>query len=226
MRYIKKGMEPRSLTKYKLQSNAYYDGCNKADIRKKLLEDQGYLCAYCMRRISDGNLSDGGLVHMKIEHWLPESQCSEAEKLDFKNMLAVCMGNAGKPYDCTTCDTHRQNKYLKINPLDKYLIQKIKYHTRTGEIYSDDAQINDDLNNTLNLNYEGPDFSLCLNRRNVLEACLEKMNKKRKDRPGDWNQSVLRKMLGYYESKDNEGKYKEYSGIIIWYLKARLKSDD
>ena len=45
MRYIKKGMEPRSLTKYKLQSNAYYDGCNKADIRKRLLEDQGYLCA-------------------------------------------------------------------------------------------------------------------------------------------------------------------------------------
>ena len=135
------------------------------------------------------------------------------------------MGNAGKPYDCTTCDTHRQNKYLKINPLDKHLIQKIKYHTRTGEIYSDDAQINDDLNNTLNLNYEGPDFSLCLNRRNVLEVCLEKMNKQRKDRPEDWNQSFLRKMLGYYESKDNEGKYKEYSGIIIWYLKARLKSD-
>lgn len=34
MRYIEKHAEPDSLTAYKKQANAYYDGCNKADIRE------------------------------------------------------------------------------------------------------------------------------------------------------------------------------------------------
>ena len=123
MRYIEKHAEPKSLAEYKKQVNAYYDGCNKADIRRRLLEDQGYLCAYCMRRISDESSVDGGVPPMKIEHWLPESQCSELQKLDFRNMLGVCMGNAGQPYSCTTCDSHRKDKMLTINPLDKNLVQ-------------------------------------------------------------------------------------------------------
>ena len=98
MRYIEKHAEPKSLAEYKKQVNAYYDGCNKSDIRKRLLEDQGYLCAYCMRRIYDESSVDGGVPPMKIEHWFPESQCSEFQKLDFRNMLGVCMGNAGQPY--------------------------------------------------------------------------------------------------------------------------------
>lgn len=73
MRYIEKHAEPKSLAEYKKQKNAYYDGCNKADIRRRLLEDQGYLCAYCMRRISDESSVDGGVPPMKIEHWFPES---------------------------------------------------------------------------------------------------------------------------------------------------------
>ena len=107
-----------------------------------------------MRRISDESSIDGGVPPMKIEHWLPESQCSEFQKLDFRNMLGVCMGNAGQPYSCTTCDSHRKDKMLTINPLDKNLVQQIKYESHTGKIYSENEQINEDLNDTLNLNYE------------------------------------------------------------------------
>ena len=32
MIYIQKGKEPASLTAYKKQAHAYYDGCNKDDI--------------------------------------------------------------------------------------------------------------------------------------------------------------------------------------------------
>lgn len=224
MRYIEKHAEPDSLTAYKKQANAYYDGCNKADIREHLLKDQGYLCAYCMRRIPEKSFVPGGVVQMKIEHWLPESQCSEAQKLDFRNMLGVCMGNAGHKEAETTCDSHRHDKPLKINPLDRQLVQQIKYETRTGRIFSDDKQIDDDLNHTLNLNYEGRDFSLCSNRRNALEACLEKLRELTKGKSGTWSRTVLQKMLKSYENKDKEGKYREYSGIVIWYLKKKLKS--
>ena len=224
MRYIEKHAEPDSLTAYKKQANAYYDGCNKADIREHLLKDQGYLCAYCMRRIPEKSSVPGGVVQMKIEHWLPESQCSEAQKLDFRNMLGVCMGNAGHKEAETTCDSHRHDKPLKINPLDKHLVQQIKYETRTGRIFSDDQQIDDDLNHTLNLNYGGSDFSLCSNRHNALEVCLEKLRELTKGKSGTWSRTVLQKMLKSYENKDKEGKYREYSGIVIWYLKKKLKS--
>ena len=78
---IKKGNEPRSLTVYRKTQYAYFDGCPKDEIRKSLLKEQGYLCAYCMRRID--------LKHTRIEHWTPEAELSELEKLDYSNMLAV-----------------------------------------------------------------------------------------------------------------------------------------
>ena len=39
---IKKGKEPPSLTRYRKLPDAYYDGCDKADIRESLLKEQGY----------------------------------------------------------------------------------------------------------------------------------------------------------------------------------------
>ena len=62
MLFIRKGSEPDSLIKYRKEKFAYYDGYEKKDdIRKKLLEEQGYLCAYCMRRIN--------IKNMKILFW-------------------------------------------------------------------------------------------------------------------------------------------------------------
>ena len=75
MLLIKKGKEPNSLTEYKMKSNAYFDGySNKGDIRKALLEEQGHLCAYCMKRISKNN--------MKIEHYNSQSNSTENEVIN------------------------------------------------------------------------------------------------------------------------------------------------
>jgi len=93
MLYIKKGHEPDSLTKYRKEKFAYYDGFKeKDDIRKYLLEEQGYLCAYCMRRID--------MEHMKIEHWYPEDLLSDIECLDYKNMLGVNSRNLNTVNNC------------------------------------------------------------------------------------------------------------------------------
>lgn len=213
MLYIEKGREPASLTQYKQEKYAYYNGCNKQDIRKALLQDQGYLCAYCMRRIEENS--------MKIEHWLPQSQLDERSKLDFSIMLGVCKGNEG-PTSHTTCDTHRGNAAITINPLDKYMIEKICYDSSNGFIYSQDQRLNYDLNKTLNLNCDGPGVFLCSNRKAVLEACKEYLRKHQKN--GAWSSALLQKMLQHYENRDDEGKKKEYAGIAIWYIKRRLKS--
>ena len=113
MIYIKKGKEPDSLTKYKKQKFAYYDGYKeKDDVREMLLKEQGYLCAYCMRRID--------INHMKIEHWFPENELSDIERLDYRNMLGSCEGHIdgtnGKKDD--TCDSHKSGDKITVNPLD------------------------------------------------------------------------------------------------------------
>ena len=49
---IKKGREPDKLLQYRLQENASYEQMDKdvkEDLLEKLLEEQGHICAYCMR---------------------------------------------------------------------------------------------------------------------------------------------------------------------------------
>ncbi|MEY8410427.1 hypothetical protein AALB51_04165 [Lachnospiraceae bacterium 62-26] len=198
MRYIEKREEPDSLTRYKQNANAYFDGYGqKDDIRKKLLQEQGRLCGYCMRRISDYS-------KVKIEHIVPQSRLkdNEREALNYKSMLGVCYGNE-----------------KKVNPFDKTCIDKIKYKS-DGHIYSDDIELEQDLDVTLNLNYDGADAYLVMNRREVLNACKEKLAKMKKN--GMWSKSMLRKVLKEYEMPDEQGRLKPYSGIVLWYLEKRL----
>lgn len=65
MLYIKKGKLPKSFIEYTREKCARFDDMpseTKKELRRSLLEEQGYLCAYCMRRIADGG------AETKIEH--------------------------------------------------------------------------------------------------------------------------------------------------------------
>ena len=212
MIYIEKGKEPASLTKYRQEKFAYFDGCNKNDIREALLQEQGYLCAYCMRRIYNDS--------MKIEHWKPESELSSKEALDFSNMLGVCLGHnegdKGKLYD--TCDSHKGDIKIKMNPLNKEHIKAIKYIIKSGEIDSDDPAIKKDVNETLNLNSKT--HMLQENRKAVLDEVIIKLSKLQKH--GEWKKSIIEKIKHEYERVGSDGMKKEYAGIVIWYLNRKL----
>lgn len=210
MRLIKKGKEPNSLTKYKKQSNAYYDGCNKSDIRKALLKEQGYLCAYCMKRISENN--------MTIEHYNTQSNINEKEALDYNNMLGVCLGNRGAGQENFTCDAHRGNEALAINPFIQSSIDLICYEDN-GRIYSNDPEINKDLDKTLNLNCQ--QVLLMVNRKRTLDSLKKHLfNLKSK---GIWKKEFLEKIKKKYEIPDKDGKFEPYSGIIVYYLNKRIR---
>lgn len=209
---IKKGREPKSLTQYKMQNNAYFDGCNKKDIRKVLLEEQGYLCAYCMRRISEDN--------MKIEHYNSQSNITDKEALDFSNMLGVCDGNEGSGSKKTqTCDTHKGNTLLTINPFSNSSIELIQYKN-DGTIYSCDKNINKDINETLNLNCQ--EVMLKRNRKEVLDRVKKYLSKKKMQ--GDWSRDLLIKTLNKFQTKDSNEKLDPYIGIAVWYLKKKISN--
>lgn len=208
---IKKGKEPESLTVYRKSPFAYYDGCNKEDIRRNLLEEQGCLCAYCMRRIR--------LNNTRIEHWIPESQLSEIGKLDYSNMLGVCSGHLqGSNGQNDTCDASKGNQSIVVDPRCAEHIATIYYNKGTGEIHSTDPQIENDIQHTLNLN--STIHFLPENRRAALYTVIQFLAQKY--RRGNWSKTVIQNALRMYSNPNPQGEKMEYAGIIIWYLTRKI----
>lgn len=220
---VTRGKEPNSLLQFRKQyPNADYETDMPTnvlkDIREQMWEEQKHLCAYCMRKIDNPSV-------VRIEHGRPRHPHDEAEHdkkstLDFKWMLGVCYGNSlvrgVKPED-KTCDAHRGNDELTVNVFDELSVRKIKYKA-DGSVYSDDADVNKDVTETLNLNCEA--VSLPETRKRVLME--EKSRIMRKCR-GKSQYAFIRELERTYESLVQERNLTPYCGIIISWLESKLK---
>ena len=199
---IKKKLEPHSLTEYKQIINASFDNLPseiKDDIRKSLLKEQGYICAYCMKRIEENS-------DIKIEHY--EARNNENE-LVYKNLLAVCKGNEGYSKERQTCDTQKGNQILHIDPQKLGDISTI-FFTRNGEVKSTNSIFQRDLDEILNLNDEFG--KLIPARKAALKALQKKIT--------PMNKNKIEKL--YNELKTSERKI-EYVGILLWYLEKKIR---
>jgi uncharacterized protein (TIGR02646 family) len=173
---IKKGREPDKLLRYRQQDDASYEQMDKEvkeELLEKLLEEQGHICAYCMRRIPEKRALPNGVPPVTIEHWYPrnpESKEDIGQGLNYRNMFAVCSGNRGcGNKEGMTCDARRGNEPIKVNPCNADTLRGITY-TSSGRIQSSDPEIDEDLNERLNLNSES--ISLSENRKQVLQALI------------------------------------------------------
>ena len=103
MRKIDKKKSPNSLTTYKLKRNpddALYKPTYKemdqvvyVNTLTSLLNEQGWICGYCQQKISN-------IKNSTIEHHCEQTICNgengrRDKTLDYKNMLAVCLGSIG-----------------------------------------------------------------------------------------------------------------------------------
>jgi len=204
MKYIRKSREPNSLTQYRQQHGAYYDGYpQKDELRDSLLKEQKYICCYCMQRISKEK--------MRIEHWNSQTGFP-AQQLIYTNLLGACPGNEGQPKNLQHCDVSRKNIPLKINPTISTCEILIKYKAN-GEIHSDDADINNDLSVTLNLNYQ----TIVNNRKAVLDTVYKRLEIHK----GTWSKNLLQKEIDKWEG-EYDGKYQPYCQIVIYHLKKKV----
>ena len=213
---IKKGRKPSSLLWYRQQRGASYEAMDKEvkeELLQTLLQEQGHLCAYCMKKIPEKR----GTPPVTIEHWLPrnpDNAIDLGQGLDYRNMLAVCSGNRGcGDKRAMTCDAHRGNEPLKVNPCEVNTLRGITY-TSAGRIRSSDPDIDDDLNRKLNLNCER--FSLPENRKQVLQALFADI--KRHHATGDISLYCKRKLEQIREAGDPK---MPYVGILIWWLEKK-----
>ena len=75
---IKKGKEPYELLSYRKKARANYDNMDcKQTVLESLMREQGYLCAYCMRRIPEERELPFGVKPATIEHWEAQSKTGE-----------------------------------------------------------------------------------------------------------------------------------------------------
>ena len=213
MIYIRKGTEPRSLTEYRNHPGATYEGYREKDaLRDALLEEQGYICAYCMRRISKEK--------MKIEHWKAQNApdgTGAKHALEYQNMLGVCLGNQSSPHDMQTCDTYRGNAELFVDPRKEAHTQQIAYRG-DGTIYSEDSRIDFDLNQRLNLNCEGA--LLKQGRKEAIRTLQVYLEQKHVR--GQWSIELLNKVKRRFESRQG-GKYQPYIGAILFWIEHYKK---
>lgn len=206
MRKITKNKEPKEWTKYRLTPNVDYESI--PELRKSLLQEQGYICAYCMRRIphKDKNSNEDS----RIDHILSRDHHPDI-KLDYGNMVICCPGAISKEFHC---DKLKGEQDITFSLFDDSFIPTLKYSTKSGSIESANPIWNKEINSILNLNNE----ILKANRLETLNGVICSLRGK------EWTSSDIRKKLEEWDNKDKKDKLKPYCGIVVWFLNKKLKT--
>lgn len=216
MRYINnRNKEPQELSDYRDNTpGASYDGFrDKEIVRKSLIEEQGYICAYCMGKLD--------LHACTIEHYISQERHDKSpyteeehkkQSLLYSNMSAVCINSSEH------CDKKRGNIPLHIlNPHKPDCEQLITYNTK-GEIIAagrETEKVKQDIC-TLGLNCKR-----LINSRNAAWDEVWGRFKKQYDKKR-WTQKLLLEYAQFYKNKKQRKggglKFHAYCNFIVWYF--------
>lgn len=189
-----------------------YENADKTALRQSLIEEQGCICGYCMRRIK---YVAGGVPDTRIEHLKPRSisiaQGRIEETLSYANMILCCNGDIDGDGN-THCDRRKSEQEISFTPFDDAFINTISYSSSDGRIKSSNEKYDEEFNTILNLNHP----RLAANRHKVLDGLILALGK------GHWKKSEIEHKLDEYNCKTN-GKYREYCGVVVWYLTKKLR---
>jgi len=130
MRRITKGPEPEDLRTWRqteVPENRTYDNMPKLAVKRQMLTEQGYLCAYTMQRISTTD-------DCQIEHIVPRNQDRSLETA-YGNMLACSPSNRpgsrsqrGRcPFGAEEKDQARVDESNFVSPLREDVERRFHY---------------------------------------------------------------------------------------------------
>lgn len=210
---ITKGKEPAEWTKERKTPGITYETAHKDALRRSLLEEQGGLCGYCMRRVSFvvGTPTDTRIEHLKSRtHCLAEGK--QEETMAYGNMILCCNGDidGSKNFHC---DVSKGDSEIHFKPFDAAAIATISYSSKDGSIKSSNVDYDNDLNKVLNLNHP----RLSRNRLEVIRGLVKEMGRK------TWKKTDIIHKISYYNTRTAEGQLHEYCGVVIWYLNKKLR---
>jgi uncharacterized protein (TIGR02646 family) len=236
MKYIQKQIanEPDALRRYRTTTEkATYDGYVDKDVltneekplKNALLKEQGYLCAYCMGRISL-DLNKQYKPKVEVEHFQSQ-ELFPALDLSYNNFLGVCNGASvtypenEKVHHCdkTKGEYGKMNGQVQLRKLDprNSTCEQLLGYTNNGEILSlnDDTDVTWDINEVLNLNNK----ALKDARRGIIDNAREKMIR---EKPAQqWNKAFLMKHLEEWQTMAN-GQFRIYCMAAVWFINSLL----
>ena len=200
----------------------YFEQLPKTEIRETLLEEQHYLCAYCMRELSDVDA-------VTIEHWFPLSQARDTA-IDYQNFLGSCSGIYSQGQQpCRCCDNSKGGTPIKINPCQQWMMDCIHYES-DGTIYfvapdnlepDTKKELNDDvyrdINETLCLN--GAESELTLHRARILRSCRKELKLLHAS-----NKCSIATVTRLVQRIENKQRYPAYAGVMLSVYKRWLKN--
>jgi uncharacterized protein (TIGR02646 family) len=232
MKYIEKkaSNEPQTLKTYRESTtNATFKGFGDTGqfIKKALLEEQGHLCAYCMKRISLKRSSLGRdqkatKPMIEVEHYLSQDEFPEKD-LDYTNMLGVCNGFSEGDIHC---DKSKLEIRLKVlNPHSKKVENLIIYSSDGSIVPTKQTnEIEHDFK-LLNLNNE----NLKKARRDAVDIAREQLIKQYPIK--QWTKEIIQKEIEAWsrtyqrvnENDEIEKRFRPFCQVAIWFLKDLQK---
>lgn len=140
MKYIVKGPEPDVFADWKALASpdwtpTYEDlrGKEKNAVKTALMQEQGYLCCYCERQLSD---DDSHIEHFKPQH------LADVDPLEYANLLCSCQKrlDKGMPMHCGNLKGDWFDAQLLVSPMSPDSEERFTY-TADGRILprQDDA---------------------------------------------------------------------------------------
>lgn len=212
MRKINKGASPEWFEAWKADFRVHnqrepkyktdFDDAVRWKLRKNLLEEQGYICCYCMNRINNNT--------SHIEHFWPKSQFEEKD-MDYANMLASCQGGKASEY----CGHKKDDWYLPgmVIPTDARIEDMFSYQ-EDGDISPKGKDQMSWLGKQMIEHLALDNFHLKRSRRNAIEASEVYDDVKYSD-------EEIRDFINYYDHKV-DGKYLPFCQSIIECLIRQL----
>lgn len=174
-------------------------------MRSQLIEEQGHICCYCMKRIL--------LDKSHIEHFWPKAYFPQID-LEYNNMFASCNGVGIISAD-EYCG-HKKEDWWNENmiPPTKLEIETVFRYSVDGKIHSVPRKPTTDIAQEMIIHMGLDSFHLERNRREAIE------NSEVFDEE-EYSDEDIRDFIDYYSNQDN-GKYVPYCMAIVDCLKDCL----
>lgn len=201
---IEKGREPHYKGDF---STGDVDGANRRKrLKKQLIEEQGCICCYCMKYISEKN------TH--IEHFHPKDTFKD-EDLMYENLFASCNGEGEVIEQNEHCGHRKDNWYREdmVSPTNPEVEKMFKY-SLDGRISGRRNRSTENIAQEMIKNLGLDTYHLVRSRKEAIEASEVFEDE-------EYSSEEIRSFIEYYLEKDN-GKYVPYCKAIIDCLQEML----
>ena len=180
---------------------------HKQALQDVIVIEQGYICAYCNRRIHEQLPEDD--EQLRMDHLKSKDKYPD-KTLDYYNLVGCCYGDQREkgrvaPPRSIHCDVSKDNDDIPTAIFPTNLsCEQVLIYSSAGEISSTDINVKEAIEKTLNLNCE----KLRGNREKVLIPFVDM----------DIAYDEAERLIQHYQTFIDD-KLEPYCGVIIGYLR-------